>query len=114
MPTISPMGSSIDVSGDSRPFRPVLGVAVALVASPALSLAVCTVFAVALADVPYSYVAGVPVAGVATAAYARAHGASRSMTLLLALASCVITVAVVATVVLLIIFGMAQALAGFD
>lgn len=80
-------------------------------ASPALSLAVCTVFALALADVLYSYLAGVPVASVA---YTHAHGASRSMTLLLALASCVITVAVVATVVLLIIFGMAQALAGFD
>lgn len=63
---------------------------------------------------PYSYLAGVPVAGVATAAYTRSHGASRSTTLLLALASAVITVAVLATVVLLILIGMGQALAGFD
>lgn len=113
MPYDQPVTSGIDVSDESRPFRPALVIAVALVASPVLSLAVCTVFAIVLADVPLSYLAGVPVAGYATAAFARAHEASRSMTLRLALASCVITVAVVAMVVLLIIIVMAQSLAEF-
>lgn len=58
------------------------------VALPALGLAVTAALAVTLSGVPFSFVAGLPIAPLGSFLNARALGASRRTALLLAFASC--------------------------
>jgi len=79
-----------------------------------LSLAVCFALALAFAGIGFSYLAGIPVAPAAAVAYASARGTRRSTSVLLAIGSCLITIALIAVLLVLLLWWVGRGFADFD